>query len=832
MKKILSLLLTLSMIIGCSINVFAYSDVESGTTTFTAVELLSALDILNGFEDGSFKPEQIVTRAEMAKIICKMFDMTAISSSTQIFKDVPTEHWAADYINTIAGLGIINGYGDGNYGPEDTVTYEQAIKMIVCALGYEPMAKTKGGYPSGYLTVANSIGLLKNISSSNRGDIAVLVYNALHTPVMEQTSYGTNEAYEPLDGKNGNSYKTLLTSRDIYIAIGVATENSSYTDRVNFVPSKDSKDEEFEKGIKEVFYIGESNILSFIHQEIDAYVIEKDGEYTVITVVASKKGETLTILSDDIKSVTNDEVVYYLDIDNSSKTDTIELDTDVVVELNKNKTTLTTALLNGLNIKGDIEITFVENTGDDKYDAVIMTEYISTTIDLIDLKKEKMMFTTISGTLTFDFDDKDNTYIFIDDKDNELELADFEEDDVVALLFNNSSFSNATYVKIIKLSNSTVVGTVNTVNTDDKSVIINDVEYKVADTNVWNKIKKPGTEGTFYIGLTGKVVAFDGSTAISKYGYILAKGTDGIDNDVIVKMLTSEGVDTYTLRKSDLWSDDLKGSLVEYKLNTSGLITSLTKLVESADVKNNTYNSKTEMLNGEYIEDDTLVFVIETDADDSYVTDFSYFVDEGIYKSALFVEDYEVKAVVVTDSNTTFNNENGFAIATGVSTVMKDNDTYLCVTFLQDEEENTIYIDNTSYNGITIGTVFVYNADSAGFIKNTSKDIAIVTSIDSDNNFTTVDSTLGKFGKDVKMICGTIDNAKRETNSKGEVLTVANGHYVITTEVNRYTYHSDKTRNKIETGDFLAGNADYDNSTPVLLKLIDDEVVDVYTISK
>ena len=115
-------------------------------------------------------------------------------------------------------------YGNGKFGPEDTVTYEQAVKMVVCALGYGPMASSQGGWPAGYTSVAASIDLTKGVSSSARGDIAVLIYNALTTPVMEQTSYGSDARYEILDGLGNKQYKTILTKQDIYVVNGIVNE--------------------------------------------------------------------------------------------------------------------------------------------------------------------------------------------------------------------------------------------------------------------------------------------------------------------------------------------------------------------------------------------------------------------------------------------------------------------------------------------------------------------------------------------------------------------------------------------------------------------------------
>jgi hypothetical protein len=133
MKKLLALMLSVAMIFTVGTGVMAYSDVEEGTYVSEAVTVLSGLDTLQGFEDGMFRPEEEVTRAQMAAIVCRMLgyeEQAQASKGTTAFTDVAGSHWASGYVNVAYAQGIINGYGNGMFGPEDSVTYEQAIKMI------------------------------------------------------------------------------------------------------------------------------------------------------------------------------------------------------------------------------------------------------------------------------------------------------------------------------------------------------------------------------------------------------------------------------------------------------------------------------------------------------------------------------------------------------------------------------------------------------------------------------------------------------------------------------------------------------------------------------
>lgn len=853
MKKLLALMLSVAMVLTMGTSVMAYSDVEEGTYVSEAVTVLSNLDILNGYEDGTFKPEATITRAEMAKIVCETLGYYGMGSDKTPFDDVEPKHWAAGYINTAAGLGIINGYGNGKFGPEDTVTYEQAVKMVVCALGYEPMAADRGGWSAGYTSVAANIGLTKGMSSSARGDIAVLIYNALTTPVMEQTSYGSDARYEVLDGAGNKEYKTILTKRDIYIATGIVGDTFN-KDEIKFEVTRDSKDGEFEASEREItFLIGDSDIANYTHQEVEVYVAEDDGDYTVLAVKAAKKTETFTLVSDDVKDINGNKITYYVDSLNSSRTKTLTIDEDATIEYNKAALAANETIATKIADKDDVEIVFIENDGDSDYDVVVMTEYVSAVVETVNASKDKI--TLGSRTVTFDFDDDNKTYIFLDDEGNELTLADFEEDDVVAYVSDTTNPKDADYLKIVKLSNSVIVGTVDSVQNNDQIVTINDEEYKVTDTAIWNQISTPGTEGTFYVGLTGKIVYFDGSAVIGKYGYVIDAGTDGWnDDETVIEMLTSKGIDRYTLRTSltdkvgfDI--DDYVGEAVEYKINSKGLVSSLNILDTTA--LDSEYNADTEILNGKYLDKNTLVFVIDADdEDESYVTDMDYFVDEGTYGGEMYVRYGEVKVVVVTSSNTLYDSETGFAIVTGTSALVKNDDTVFAVDYVQDEEEGTIYFEDYTYeegkDKFPTGTVFVFKADADGYVKETGYKIVatiangdFVEKIYTDENG---DRVAEPFGKEVTTVFGYIENDTREANSKGELITVKGDTYVISTNANKYTYDSGRSKDEIEIEDFLAGDAYYAETekdgenettyvTPVMLKLVDGVVVDIYTIS-
>lgn len=185
MKKIFLFVLIIQ-ILCLSVSANAFSDVTD-TKLEDSISTLSQFNILNGYEDGSFRPKTNITRAEFAKIICKTFLLETSEKINDEFVDVSENHWARDYIYTTKKLGIINGTSSTTFAPDDNITYEQAIKMVVASLGYNKESTEKGGYPEGYIMVADELVLLDNIKydpkeHAIRENIVYMIENALHVP--------------------------------------------------------------------------------------------------------------------------------------------------------------------------------------------------------------------------------------------------------------------------------------------------------------------------------------------------------------------------------------------------------------------------------------------------------------------------------------------------------------------------------------------------------------------------------------------------------------------------------------------------------------------------
>lgn len=105
----------------------AFSDVPANHPQADAISAVETAGIFSG-DNGEFHPDGLLTRAQMAKVLVEAFDLKGSSDAN--FKDVPSDHWAADYINILAHNHVTSGYGDGNYGLSDNVTAAQLQKFM------------------------------------------------------------------------------------------------------------------------------------------------------------------------------------------------------------------------------------------------------------------------------------------------------------------------------------------------------------------------------------------------------------------------------------------------------------------------------------------------------------------------------------------------------------------------------------------------------------------------------------------------------------------------------------------------------------------------------
>ena len=199
LKRALSLALASVMLLGMMVvgssakGLDDFSD-NAEIVNKDAVAVTSAIGLFDGYEDGSFGPENVVTRAEMAVIICTMLYGAGVNvnqfAETNVFTDVPA--WAQGYVNLCSSLGIVAGVGDGKFDPNATVTTAQAVLMLCRALGYFQNAADFGdNWMLAATAKGTALGLYGDLKlTANEGltrdNVAELVFNALTKAVPVQ----------------------------------------------------------------------------------------------------------------------------------------------------------------------------------------------------------------------------------------------------------------------------------------------------------------------------------------------------------------------------------------------------------------------------------------------------------------------------------------------------------------------------------------------------------------------------------------------------------------------------------------------------------------------
>lgn len=148
-----------------------------------ALEYCKSIGIISGYEDGSIRPYNNITRAEFASMTARLCGLSSDEPCT--FSDAAS-HWATKTIRACVDAGAISGMGDNKFAPDSNVTYEQAVKIVACVCGCADSYNIEalGGYPDGYLSAASKEGLLNGLeglgvgTQMNRINAAVLFYNS------------------------------------------------------------------------------------------------------------------------------------------------------------------------------------------------------------------------------------------------------------------------------------------------------------------------------------------------------------------------------------------------------------------------------------------------------------------------------------------------------------------------------------------------------------------------------------------------------------------------------------------------------------------------------
>ena len=921
LKKVLALVVALTMVF-TTVAFASYPDVDATADYAGAVELLSALEILQGDENGNFNPDNTITRAEFAAVVCRALGLEGSAASAKgatMFKDVAADHWASGYINLASQQGIVNGKGNGIFDPEGNVTYAEAVKMLVVAIGYEPMAATKGGWPTGYLSVANSTKMTAGVGGAAdavalRSTVAMLTANAIEIPVMDQTAFGSETKYEPMD--EYDNYTTLLTQQDVYKATGIINNVDLLEGEFSITLTEESEDYAFGwansytvdlKKVPATFEIGESNVTDFVNESVDLYV-KKEGRnnYVALIAIPSGIGETLTINASDLEtkaatiSTSKQVTLEYYETPDADKTSKIYVEKKPVVIVNN----VPTDKFDGANLATafngyDAEIKFIENNDDKYFDYISITVYEHAIVE--EVAAEKGRIECLDGNkVSYDLEDEDLIVAIYDAEGASIELADIQAGDVLAMVvgeLNDKGYPVAAKgfkekIAIYDLGASSVTGTLNQANETEGYVYIDGVQYEynsyfVSEKDYSDLFKngeaKLGTEGEFYLGITGKIIGFAGvAGSTGNYAFILqgAESSSTWDKCYQIKVLLADGtIKTYDIddevvvyegkdENELVYADgdqkayfevaewtrgtaDAYKRVIDFKANSKDVITEITYVYK--DSKGNDdyakldadaeYKESTTKVGGKTLASDVVIFNVDVaDADDASIVGLDSLVNEGIYGGYVLVKDDEYDVYVMTSGAAKFDAEAPIYVVDSVvkSTYGEDKDASYEVTYYMDgttEKATAIFTADSekfdakslAYETLAKGSLFVANTAADGLVDQ----YMVLANVNKAGTGYDVDGLADRFAaafddEDATYVYGTIDTVEKK------YIVVDGKDYTIGAGAAQYYYNAEGSKDKLESGDWAGYNIDEageDGANYVFMKLYDEDVTDIVTFS-
>ncbi len=584
-KKIICLVLTLLMV-ATSVSVFAaFPDVPDTVSYEEAVSALNQLGIITGYEDGTFKPDNNVTRAEFTAMLMRSMGQASIGSTsaaalpfTDLSDDDTDVSWAYPNINTAYSSGIINGYEDGTFRPNDEVAYEEAVKMIVCALGYgkEVSVNVEPWY-SEYLSQGRTLGITQNAQNlgsaekaASRACIAQMLYDSLDVSLVENGILTTKTLLADYLGYVKNT--GYISANDL-----TSLESPDVTLRENQIQIRAIEPDSTDYEVHTYTVSDASAFKDKLGYQIDFFYPKTSSSETVRTLFSYeiKDNTTLELSSDMIEEYdsTNTVIKYYPD-ENSRETNA-NLTSDNIVIYNGKlygpnaaSSAFNTSMLPTVGT-----VTLLDSDNDGRFDIVSIWDY-----KLYYVSSKTSSDRSISDTITRDSDrkltiDADKQNLDIVDKNGaEVDFSSISTGDVVCYAVSNYAYNGGeTYERAVVVEDK-ASGTITDTITGEQ-VTIGGKAYKFSAAAPWMStaaeigndatLEEPGVSdsGTYALDINGNIFAYNKNSsdaaASMTYGYVLAydTGSSAFASNSLdtfrVRILSQSGTRTdYAIRKS------------------------------------------------------------------------------------------------------------------------------------------------------------------------------------------------------------------------------------------------------------------------------------------
>ena len=561
MKRILNILLCICAISILPLSAYAQKN-ESSDRVVLAKELIKALSEDYVFAEDS---EQTVTRGEFVFALMEALGQKGTDSS---FDDVPEKHFANRHIAALENMGLTQ--QSSMFYPDRAMTWQNAAEMAVTALGYKEKAEYYGGYPSGYLRVANELKIDKGMKGKQMTvDNAVMaIFNIINAYPLEMASVKNGAiAYTPSDDTLLYKYRKITYTEGIV----TADEASGLTNSNNTV----------DKGCvvinDTVFYgVEESGLL---------------GKNCAVYYTDAVKNSVVCIseYNNDIEKL---DIRLYNTIDSQNleydkgtgATGRIRLDGSYNVLYNRKaaKSLDADSYVDGAE-SGFVEV--IDNNGDGRYDIISITAYEYAWVSGIDLLNRVIYDRVSKKNIELSDDDISLTVKAL--SEGVVTTTDLSEISAGSLIAYAESEDKKAYDIVLCYDTKELTITAVSTDEDEFMAVADSVEYNM-NSFIYNFTQNPiGLSGSFFLGVNGELAALMGYGRSMIYGYVYRVGEDSEDLRPYIKVISDKGLETFKIAEDvnvdgerkkcdDIWNDlknditvDEKMRVIRYKLKNN-----------------------------------------------------------------------------------------------------------------------------------------------------------------------------------------------------------------------------------------------------------------------
>ena len=495
------------------------------TSFYEATAFLKNLGIISGVNGFEFKPFNPVTRAEFAKMTTAVLnaDISLPDDMENIFKDVDNSHWAYNAILSMWNLGILSGDEDGFFRPDDTITITEAVKILVSGLGYEEMAKEKGGFPQGYMYMGKRIGITDGTEvdgAINRGTAAVLFANTLNSEIVYQVGFGDKEELV----KDGTT--VLNKFHDTYVTEGVLTGVGEYSITSDSIYSEDTA------VIGETEYkFQNKNLKSLLGHRVEAYFKKSKDDAIGMIIYAKSLADITEITADKYWGLENGYICFEDDRGNIVR---VKYDNNTRVILNGRYNTR-------MGVTDSLDFTcggmsLIKNSGKGTIDTVILWNY-DTYVVKADGKISKNISDKTGGNIRLNLDKPNKISLYINGEetpfDDEIVV---KADDVLSVAASKDGYAMSVYI-----SRDTLNGKITGVYDDYFAIDGKKILY--ADNLRHEDVSRLlGSDGKIYTDINGRAVFVEAEGRRTEYGYLQGVAyKDAFAKKVYLNIITDDG---------------------------------------------------------------------------------------------------------------------------------------------------------------------------------------------------------------------------------------------------------------------------------------------------